>query len=68
MTKGEDDDLSLPLYNLDGSEAGEAHYAVHIEPGGTIWTGDGRKLRVTDVAPVDEDSADCAGLLTVESI
>lgn len=37
------------LHELDGSEAGEAHYAVLIEAGETIWTGDGRKLRVVDV-------------------
>jgi hypothetical protein len=33
------------LYLEDGGEAGEAHYAVMIHPGETIWTGDGRKLR-----------------------
>ncbi len=35
------------LYELDGEEAGEAHYAVLIQPGEIIWTGDGRKLRVS---------------------
>jgi hypothetical protein len=40
------------LFEVDGSETGEAHYAVLIEPGETIWTGDGRKLRVVDVVPV----------------
>jgi hypothetical protein len=54
------------LYLEDGTEAGEAHYAVLIRPGETIWMGDGRKLRVVDVAPVEEDSAEYAGLLTVE--
>ena len=34
------------LYSADGSFEGEAHYAVPIEPGETIWTGDGRKLLV----------------------
>jgi len=33
------------LYLNDGTEAGEAHYAVNIKPGETIHTGDGRKLR-----------------------
>jgi hypothetical protein len=44
------------LYNLDGSDAGEAHDAVHIEQGETIWTGDGRKLRVVDVVVGEADS------------
>jgi hypothetical protein len=39
------------LFLEDGSEAGEAHSAVMIQPGETIWTGDGRKLRVVDVVP-----------------
>jgi hypothetical protein len=42
----------LPLFELDGSEVCEAHYAVLIEPGEIIWTEDGRKLRVFDVLPV----------------
>jgi len=31
------------LYAVDGDEAGEAHYAILIKPGESIWTGDGRK-------------------------
>jgi hypothetical protein len=31
---------------------GEAHYAVRIEAGEIVWTGDGRKFRV-DVVPTD---------------
>ncbi len=54
------------LYLEDGSEAGEAHYAVMIQPGEEIWTGDGRKLQVLDVVPVEEDSP-YAGLLKVET-
>ena len=38
----------------DGSQAGEAHYAVPIGPGETIWTGDGRKLLVVGVVSVPE--------------
>ena len=30
------------LHYEDGSDAGEAHYAVGINPGETIWTGDGK--------------------------
>ena len=40
------------LHTADGSDAGEARYAVLIEPGETIRTGDGRLLRVLDVVPV----------------
>ena len=56
------------LYLEDGNEAGEAQYAVLIQPVETIWTGDGRKLRVVDVVPVEEDSAEFARLLTVEAV
>jgi hypothetical protein len=42
------------LYSTDGSFEGEAHYAVPIEPGETIWTGDGRKLLVVGVVSVPE--------------
>ena len=51
MTKGEDDDLPLRLYAADGRDAGEAHYAVLIQPGETIHASDGRKLRVLEVVP-----------------
>jgi hypothetical protein len=53
------------LYEVDGTEAGEAHYAVLIEAGETIFTGDGRKLRVVDVLPTTEDDAPFVGLLRV---
>ena len=52
------------LHWEDGSDAGEAHYAVNIKPGETIRTGDGRKLRVLELVPVDEDSL-YVGLLLV---
>ncbi len=39
------------LYTADGDEDGEAHYAVPITPGETIWTGDRQKLRALDVVP-----------------
>jgi len=55
------------LYLEDGSEAGEAHCAVMIQPGETIWTGDGRKLRVVDVVPVEELGSPYVGLLKVEA-
>jgi hypothetical protein len=54
------------LFELDGAEAGEAHYAEPIKPGETILTGDGRKLRVVDVVAVEEDESPHVGLLRVE--
>lgn len=36
------------LFLEDGSEAGEAHYAMRIQPGETIWTKGALKLRVLD--------------------
>jgi hypothetical protein len=53
------------LYTPDGDEAGEAHYAVRIQPDEMIWTGDGRKLRVPELVPEDDDSL-YTGLLMVE--
>jgi hypothetical protein len=39
------------LYEADGTDSGEAHYAVMVQPGELIFTGDGLKLRVIDVLP-----------------
>jgi hypothetical protein len=55
------------LFEADGAEPGEAHYAVLIEQGETIWTGDGRQLRVLDAVPVDEEDSPFVGLLKVEA-
>ena len=54
------------LFELDGAECSEAHYAVLIESGEIIWTGDGRKLRVVDVVPVEEDDSPFVRFLRVE--
>ena len=56
------------LFEVDGTEAGEAHYAVLIEAGEVIFTGDGRKLRVVDVVPVEEEGSPFVGLLRVEPV
>ncbi len=50
------------------SEAGEADYAVLIQPGQALYASDGRKLRVLDVVPTEEESSEYVGLLTVEAI
>jgi hypothetical protein len=55
------------LYLEDGREAGEAHYAVHIEPGETVYNGDGRKLRVLDVIATEDESDEYVGMLRVEA-
>jgi hypothetical protein len=54
------------LFFEDGTEAGQAEYAVMIRPGETIWGNDGRKLCVVDVVPVDEEDSPYVGLLKVE--
>lgn len=53
------------LFEVDGTEAGEAHYAVLIEPGETIWTADGRALRMLSVVPVEEEDSPFVGFLKV---
>jgi hypothetical protein len=55
------------LYLEDSSEAGEAHYAALIQAGETIYASDGHKLRVVDVVPTEEDSAEYVGMLKVEA-
>jgi hypothetical protein len=39
---------------------------VLIAPGEEIITGDGRKLRVLELVPVDDEGAQIQGMLTVE--
>ena len=56
------------LVDVDGADKGEAYYAVLITPGETILTGDGRKLHVVEVVPVDEDDSPYVGLLKVEPV
>lgn len=55
------------LFHEDGSETGTAEYAVLIKPGEMIWTGDGRKLRVLDLVPTQDDSDDYVGFLKIET-
>ena len=54
------------LFDTDGRFDGEAHYAVPIEPGDTIWTSDGRKLLVVGLVSVPEGDSPYMGLLTTE--
>jgi hypothetical protein len=52
------------VFTDDGTSSGEACFEVPIEPGDFIVTGDGRRHRVVDVHPVEEDSR-FAGFLRV---
>jgi hypothetical protein len=54
------------LFGGDGGDAGEATYAVMIQPGEQILTGDGRKLLRLDFVPVLGDNSPFVGLLKVE--
>jgi hypothetical protein len=54
------------LFEIDGTEAGEAVYAVMIQPG-EILTGDGRKLHVVDLVPVEEGDSPYVAFLKVEA-
>jgi len=56
------------VHELDGCDAGEAHYAVLVEPGETIVLGAGRRVRVVDVIPVEEGDSPFVGLLRVEPL
>jgi hypothetical protein len=56
------------LHLEDGSDAGEATYAVMVKPGEEILVGNGRRFRVVDVVPFDEqDEPPFVGLLQVEA-
>jgi hypothetical protein len=52
---------------VDGSEAGEAVYAMHIKPGDVIIAAGTQKVRVLDLVPVEEEDLPYAGLLRVEA-
>jgi hypothetical protein len=52
--------------SMTATEAGGTTYAVMIEPGEEILVGEGRKRRVLDVVPVDEEASPFFGLLRVE--
>ena len=55
------------LHLEDGSDAGEATYAMMMKPGEEILVGNGRRFRVLDVVPFDEqDESPFVGLLQVE--
>jgi hypothetical protein len=56
------------LHLEDGSDAGEATYAVMVKVGEEILVGNGRRFRVVDLVPFDEeDESPFVGLLQVEA-
>ncbi len=56
------------LHSPDGDDLGEATYAMMIKPGEEILVGNGRRFRVLDVVPFDEeDESPFVGLLRVEA-
>jgi hypothetical protein len=56
------------LHTADGDDLGEATYAVVIQPGEEIRYGNGRRFRVLDVVPSEEEDASAfVGLLQVEA-
>jgi len=55
------------LFWADGSEAGEAAYALTIQAGDLIWVSQpNRQLRVVDLVPVEEEESEYTGFLKVE--
>ena len=56
------------MHFADGSDAGEATYAVMIKPGEDIFVGNGRRLGVLDVVPFeDQDESPFVAMLKVEA-
>ena len=56
------------LHLQDGSDAGEATYAVMIRAGEEIIAGDNQHFRVLDLVPLDEEESPFIGLLQVETM
>ena len=55
------------LHLADGSDAGEACYAVMITPGEDIIAGNNQRFQVVDVVPFKENESPLVGLLRVEA-
>lgn len=60
--------FTYQLHLEDGSDAGEATYSVQIRPGEEILVGNGRRFRVLEVVPSeDEEEMSFVGMLKVEA-
>jgi hypothetical protein len=56
------------LHSPDGDDLGEQTYAIMINPGEEILVGNGRRFRVLDAVPFDEeDEPPFVGMLQVEA-
>jgi hypothetical protein len=57
------------LHSPDGDDLGEATYAVMIKAGEEILFGNGRRFRVLDIVPFEEEEEESpfVGLLQVEA-
>jgi len=55
------------LHSPDGDDLGEATYAQMINPGDEIHLGAGRRFRVLDVVPFEDEHSPVVGLLQVEA-
>ena len=55
------------LFDVDGSDIGDAGYALIVRPGDLISTLDGRELRVTALVSLDDKHSPYTALLQVES-
>ena len=56
------------LHSPDGDDLGEATYALMIKPGEEILLGAGKRFRLLDVVPFeDDDESPFVGLLQVEA-
>ena len=55
------------MHYADGTDAGQATYAITINPGEEILVGNGRRFRVLAVVPIDDENSKVVGLLQVEA-
>ena len=55
------------LHLEDGSDVGQVTYAVLVKPGEEILVGNGRRFRVLEVVPIDDENSKIVGLLQVEA-
>jgi hypothetical protein len=59
--------FSYRLHLADGSDVGQATYPERIKVGELLFFGGGRRFRVLDVVPFEEDESPFVGLLQVEA-
>jgi hypothetical protein len=55
------------LHLEDGSEVDQATYPSMVKVGEELFFGGGRKFRVVDVVPIEDEESPLVGLLQVEA-